>query len=960
MDSIDFLSAVLPTQGKYCVYTARGQLKKNLFVSDIDNLYQTNIDLSEKGQQTYYALASFDDEGTRKATSAQFMRTIAMDLDCGEGKAFTSKKAAVAALVTFLQDTKLNTLGEPWLVDSGGGVHVYWPLNEDTEVDTWKPVAETMKRVAKQFNFPLDMTVTADASRVLRMPGTTNWKYTPPKPVRLIMRGGVFVLDDIADTLAKLAPAAPPMRPMSTALALPGKRPSAVALSPVAQAMAGNSVTYFRNIMVRTAAGTGCGQVQYYVDNATQDGMEPLWRALLSIAKVCDDAAKATRKLSAMHPYDEDRMLQKLGEIRGPYACAKFNTENPGICEKCPHWGKITNPLALGREVLTVTEPTVLELPGEDDDEPVERIVRPTPPRGFSFGKNGGVYYHKKDKEVETEVMLTSYDLFMTRMFRDGTVYQSEFTVIKGRGTDMKRITFTVPHSVITSQAECIKQLASNNVIGALGPNCDRYLWEYVRACVQDASVTENVVNIPPRYGWQEDSSFAVGDMVFSAHSPTYNYSFVSDRMHNLITATRTKGTLEDWRRVFEMMREKKMWGHLAVAGAGFGSILMQFMPSGSRAVTLHLCSKDTGAGKTLAQAMATSIWGDSEKYLVAPSTSERTMMQRAGLLGSLPLCVDEITSNNRELNREWLPKFIFDYAAGMHKIKGSASGNTEIQHETVWSSIAIITSNTPGLEAMMGARTHTSEGEARRFLEWEQGAGSKIIWAPSEREILKLLEHNYGHAGRAFAQWCVLNTTTVRRVLDEIAAMWRTESGATDEERFWTSGVVCMLAGYILAGPRYANIVSIPISPLFQFWATLVQRQRKIIAGNQTTALDVLNAYIREHNGNLVRAEGSVVMQQLGKTGAIQPNSSKSIIRGRVEYDIVPGYVDFFIEVKMLKLHCADVSMGYSAFLQELERVATVREMSKDLLAGTKGPSMRVSCIKVTRAISAVEADDL
>lgn len=981
MDTNDFLSAVLPTQGKYCTFISKGPIKKNIFVDTIDNLYDTNVKLSAQGHQTYFALGTFNGLGSREAANAQWMRSVFIDMDCGvdikQGievpKSFVSKKAAVSALVEFMNETGLAALGAPWLVDSGGGVHAHWPLNEDAPIDDWKLVAEDFKRLARHKGFDIDMTVTADAARVLRAPGTTNWKYDGGRPVVLRSRGDTFSLAALGETLRKAMPVGmsitiPMANSSRSLLALPGVRPAALQMSTVAKAMAGNNVTYFKNIMVRTAKGDGCAQIQHYIDHAAEDGMEPLWRAVLSTAQACEDRDKATVRMSVLHPYDMERMQQKLAEIKGPYNCDKYDTTNPGVCTKCRHFGKVKNPLLFGREVSTNIETKVIEIAAEDEanDAPKATVQRPVPPRGFSYGREGGVYFTKKaetDDEADKEIMLTSYDFFMTRQFFDrmSLAYSCEFMAIKGS----KKITFVVPNEVLTSKADCVKALARNNIIAVSGAGCDNYMFNYVRACMIEASAAENVVGIPPRYGWQDDDSFAVCDTVYSPHSPTYNYTFVSERIHNLITATRPKGTLENWKSVMHMMRKKAatdptLWGHLAVAGTGFGSILMQFMPSGSRAATLHLCSKDTGAGKTLAQTLAVSVWGDKEKYLVAPSTSQRTMMQRAGLYGSIPFCVDEITSNNRELNREWLPKFIFDFSAGMHKIKGSPNGNTEVSHEVIWSSIAILTSNTPGLEAMMGARSHTSEGEARRYVEWELPRGYKIEWTPSEREILKLMEGNYGVAGPAFAQWCVLHQDVVHEVLEKMGRYWRDVSGATDEERFWTSLITCELAGYALAGPKYAGVIDMPLREITAFWLGLVTRARRVIAGNQTSALDVLNAYIRENNGNFIRTESSVVMQNLAGGAAVQPNSSKSIVRGRVEYNTTPGYVDFYIESKMLKLHCADVSMGYAAFLEELQAVAIVSEGRKDLLNGTKGPHMRVHCVKVTRPLVAVQQDDL
>lgn len=966
MESLEFLTAVLPSQGKYCTFTMRDKLRKNLFVDDLQNLYDTNLKLSGLGNNTFYALASFDASGTREAAHAQSMRSLFMDLDCGEGKAFPNKKAAIAALQAFLEATFLDTLGLPWLVDSGGGVHVYWPLSEDLAIEHWKPLAEGMKRLAKQHAFPIDMTVTADAARVLRMPGTMNWKYEPPRPVLLRHRGATFhraTLVQILDANSLASSSAGLTKPPSTALVIPGKPPS-TALTPAAKAMMGNSATFFKNILVKTVNGAGCNQLKHYIDNASKDGMEPIWRGLLSWAKVCDDGDKAARKLSAMHPYDEERMLQKLSEIKGPYACYKMDTENPGVCDECPNRGKFTNPLVLGREVQTVTEATTIAVPQEDEDAPQVIVERPEPPKDFEYGRTSGVFYRKKsDKEDEPDklVMLTPYDFFMTRMFSDGPVHTAEFKVIKGD----KIFTFAVPTETVAKMDSCIKVLATNNVLAA-NSGCDMYLYHYVRQSVNAASAAGTSVPVPPRFGWQDDGNFAVHDTVYSARGPAYDYKFVSNRIANLISATESCGTVEGYAEMVHMMRRKAadnpiIWGHLALIGAGLGSILMHFTPHGSRAATLHVCSTSSGSGKSIAQSMSASAWGDPKRYMVAASTSERTMMQRASLLGSLPLIMDEVTKKIRANDRSWLPDLLFDYSAGMHKIKGSATGNTEIQHDALWTGICLVSSNAPMLEAMMGARKHTSEGEARRHLEWQLPEKFRMSWSAEERRIRDLMATNYGVAGPMFARWCVTHQDKVQDVINRVYDHWVQISEATDDERFWTAKAVSIIAAFLLAGPKYANIINVPTLGIIEFLLALVKRHRKIIAGNQRTALDVLNAYTAEHIGGFVKTEGSHVMQNLLGGQAVQAGSARFAVKGRVEYNVVPGHVDYFIEVRALKLHCADHSMSYELFFKELQALerTTVQPCRKNLLAGTKGADMKVNCLRITRTIEDAEADD-
>ena len=956
MDTNDFLSAVLPTQGKYCNYIQKDALKKNIFLDTLDNLYNTSVKHSDAGKQSFYALSTFDDAGTRAAAHAVFIKSIFIDMDCGveiktgKPKSFKSKKDAVLALGTFLEESGLQELGMPWLVDSGGGVHAYWPLDEDASIDEWKPVAESFKQAAKALNFPIDMTVTSDAARVLRCPGTLNWKYTPPKPVVLKQRGTDFSLMAIAEKLLPYKPLVRKISGTGAALTVLGERPGFAALSPVAKAMAGNSITLFGNIAKRTAKGTGCVQLQYYFDNAAEDGMEPVWRGWLSIAKVCDDGDKAMRKLSALHPYDEDRMLMKAAEIKGPYPCVKMDSENPGICGACPHWGKITNPLALGRQMETTTAPVIYQEPSENDDEPAVEYSRPTPPWGFSYGKNGGLFYTKpaKKDEEEADVMLLPYDFFMTKLVRDEIERHAEFKVIKGSNVS----TFAIPLEKATNMAECVKVLSANGVVATV-QGYDPYLASFVRQSVVQATVSGAETVVPPRFGWL-DGNFAVGDTVYSQHGPDHDYSFVSNRLHNIIDLTKTAGTIEGWRKPFQLMFKKKMWGHLAVGGMGFASALMHFMPSGSRASALHVCGTHSGKGKTYALALAASVWGDPRKYPVPASTSLTTLMQRAGLLGSLPVCVDEITAKQRESDREFVPTLVFNYSNGAHKVKGSATGNNEIINDLFWEALLLFSSNTPALEAMMGARIATSEGEARRLLEWVIPRNFRFEWdTEQERDDSQLLETNFGIAGRMFVQWCVLHQAEVAQICNEALIEWRKVSGATDDERFWSSGVGANIAAWIVC--KRAGIIDIPLSGIMNFWMEeVVQPARVIISSNQRTALDILNYYIRENNNNFVTVEGSVVMQNLnGNKYAVTPDSQRRIVRGRIERNVTPGMEDIFLETKMVKTHCANMNFGFSTFLEELEGSAQVQEGRKNLLAGTNGPNMRVPCIRITRMLN-------
>ncbi len=221
------------------------------------------------------------------------------------------------------------------------------------------------------------------------------------------------------------------------------------------------------------------------VNKAAEDGKEPIWRGLLSWAKVCEDGAEKAVWLSDMHPYPHDRMHQKIAEIKGPYACMKMDSENPGICTKCKHWGKITNPLILGREIKVdnTAKEIMLSAPAEEDFDEAEldseeayepedtglplapSVVRPVPPRGYSYGEHGGVYCTRTEEDEEGKkskknIQLVPYDLFVVDLLKMENDHLIHMAAVRPEGVQ----TLNFPQKSIVSKDETLKWLASQVV----------------------------------------------------------------------------------------------------------------------------------------------------------------------------------------------------------------------------------------------------------------------------------------------------------------------------------------------------------------------------------------------------------------------------------------------------------------------------------------------------------------
>jgi hypothetical protein len=951
MNTLEFLTAVLPPTGTYCLAELSTKKKEHVFATDLQDFLPHIERFNEAKLNVFFALASFTEAGSRKAENALAMRSLFLDIDCGEGKAYPTQKAAVEALDAF---TAASGMPMPWLVSSGGGVHAYWPFTEAVDIVEWKLAAENFKRLCKQYDLKIDFTVPADAARVLRVPGTFNWKNRrSPRPVVLKVVAAPqqhefsALVAKITDTLKE------PQSASSSLFNVPGKRLPPVSSSHVK--VLEDRITFFRTIVKQTVAGKGCAQLKHYVEHAAEEGMEPLWRGVLSLAKVCEDGEKAAVWLSELHPYAEPRMRQKLREIKGPYPCVKFDSENPGICPSCPFWGRITNPLVFGHTVDLDNTEKQIEIVESSPVASTVVVTRPLPPAGFAYGANGGIYRIEQTEDAEgnpvsTNKLILLYDLFVVDLLsseEDGHIVQ--LLAMRPEGP----VTVLIPQRAVVSKDETVKALAEQNVVAAYGSGNDPYLFRYVRACVEEVSASRKAIIVPTSFGWQKDDTFVLNSKIYSAQGEK---SIPMTKLSNITTFTTPAGTLDAWKRVVDLLIIKKHYEILAMALVGFGSPLMRF--TGFNGLTFHIGSSESGTGKSVALNLAASVWG-SPQYIVNARTSSVAQEQRLGDLGSMPLIIDEITEMNKDF--EWISAFVMDMTIGLGKERMKAGTNEERRNYTIWCALMLLASNTHATDFFSGVRQKASEGHLRRLLETKMD--TILTWTHEESEKIALLQTNYGVAGHKYVQWLVRNIDTAREVTRKVHRDLKVQMQGTGDERFWMAGVASLLAAGILIGKNYADIVNLPMTQIVEALKDIVQKARFIVSTNKRTAEDVLNAYTREFFGNFVVVQINKATNRLettfGDGAVIDKTLTRSQVKGRVEHDIVPGHINYYIEEQLLKAWCSSMNFGYADFKRQLEQKFLVVYGRKDMLSKTRGPQMRVNVLKITRR-ETPEADEI
>jgi hypothetical protein len=325
-------------------------------------------------------------------------------------------------------------------------------------------------------------------------------------------------------------------------------------------------------------------------------------------------------------------------------------------------------------------------------------------------------------------------------------------------------------------------------------------------------------------------------------------------------------------------------------------------------------------------------------------------MKQRAGMLYSMPLISDEITSKNRN-DFEWVAQFIFDMSEGIGKSRMESGADKERENKTYWHSMALLSSNTHIMDYLTGARKHSSEGETRRVLELT--LEKKLAWEQHELEALELLKETYGVAGHVYAQYLVDHADELPAFYKTVRKKVKAEFGFIDDERFWIAGCTCLVAGALLAAK--AGIATFPMEGITNVLRSMVSSAKAMVMDNVRTAEDVLNAYTREYYGKMVvvKALEGALAASIGEEGVIDQSITRSEIFGRVEHNVTPGHVDYYIEEQLLKKYCSSMSFGYSDFKKQLEASYNITYLKKDLMSKTKGPQMRVNAMKISRRVT-------
>lgn len=911
----EFLSAVLGDTGFYCIVGLKQDGSKTIqkFYSSIEDAAFAAKKLDDEGFDAYYGLATFTESGSRKNDNVAQMRSLFLDLDCGASKDYPDQETAIKDLRRFCK--KLN-LPKPTLVNSGRGVHAYWPLTEPATREVWLPVAEKLKAACRNNHLHADPAVTADSARILRVPGTHNFKDTPPKEVEVL--GQLTEPVDIEQFNNLLGDTV-----------VGAKKPYVPReMDPLTQMLAGSYTSRFKTILVKTQAGRGCAQLKKVItEQATIS--EPMWRAGLSIAAFCIDRDKAVHNISNKHPeYTIERTEEKVALIKGPYTCAKFEEYNPGGCDGCEHQNKIKSPISLGREVIEATEEdNVVEAPKVNptpESPPTQTYHIPKFPHPYFRGKNGGVFAHGKNKAGDdVEFLIYHNDLYALRRIRDQVMGESLMLRLHLPRDGVRD--FTVPLTSILAKDEFRKHFAAQ---GVAATNLDG-LMEYVTKWVNHLQMQTTADEARTQYGWtgtqKDPKSFVVGEYEIFADKVELNP--VSGKTASTYSYFIPNGTLEGWKETVEFLNQPNFELHQYMFGVAFGSPLMFF--TAINGAMFHAYSKDSGLGKTTAMLAGASVWGNPDELVLFEKDTVNTKMNRAEVYKNLPLYLDEMTNTHPKD----LSDFGYQLPSGKQRNRLGMNGNTERYRGAPWKLSSASTGNTSMIERISGYKA-LPKAEAARILEYrvvQTFFGDKNL---TDKFSVNIKQH-WGHAGPIYVQYVLKNLDKTLELLRSVQQTFDKAAGLASADRFWSAHCATTLTGLMIA--KKIGLISFDIKAVTKWLLGVVESAKRGIEGMAGDPEAILTDYLAEHYTSVLRIKSTDDARGLTTDidHLIIPDASPRFsMVARYEYDIKKLY----LMPTPLKQWCVKHQINYSGLIDGLKRGRTkAKSDTKRMGKGTR-----------------------
>lgn len=909
---------------------------------------------------------------SRSKMNALYQKAVWADLDVGADiKKYATQAEAYTAIIAF---AKLVGLPRPSaMVNSGGGLHVYWISKTALTPDEWRPFAEGLKGILLANNIKFDASCTADIARILRMPGTLNYKTEPPKPVELLPLP--LKLYDFETDLAVVKPfagaaqvALGPGKPVHSLFA-EGVDPASFKDGPHAlfagllQSEPGldAGIDKFSEQKVDPApifakqVDGGCEFYREAFRTGGKDHSQPLWNYAILGTTFMENGNAIAHEISKGHADYSAVDTQEKYDIKvaerannggiGYPSCALFEANGSKSCAACPLKPKGKSPLNIRPVVTATVNPTASQS---------SAAVQVGLPAGFDFDDRGIIckVIEKRSKEPENEgeelapEMVPLFQTKLTTFWAQKHPDCLNYTVDVDKGFIHYAC---VPHEEM-SKPGFRAYLANPRCRTMIDTRGKAYLEEFYLSILGKLRANLASQHAVP-FGWYEENGkirgFAFGGRIEMDDGTSRPCGIGDPNIKRHYTPT---GDLQTWRNACATVTGRKRPELTSIMLMSFASPLAKLIAKDSVLFSVY---GDTAAGKSAAYKVGLSVWGHSKLTKGSETSTHNNVTTQMAEIKNLPFYWDEIEDDK---HRETVAKVMHEASDGVQKGRNKDGQTTAARGE--WKLMIFAASNQSFKEFLYN-RNKNHSASIVRCLEWKV---QKILGGPGHMKdaeasaLIDKCESNYGKMGELYAAFLAQNHEAIAREVVEEANKVEAFYGNNGEERYWQAGVACMICA-----ARYAKQLGVDVDPdvIKDFMYDVYRENREAMVkrgmrgGIVDRAETVLTLYLKARAANerviwtnyMHRNAGAAPKPVVILKGPQQPRNQQGGIEARFaieNQELILGTSDFdawMIEHKYQTTPIYDMlEKNYGAYSKQLT-----------LASGTVHQAGREPCLVLT-----------
>lgn len=970
MNTLDFLKLVWPSTGHYLVLIPSQYIDrqtnqtvkffKHFGFPTIDEAAQHALALAydrDSPVDTYFALAPVKEDltklkkkdldalgkkyrGIHKSghdnTAAVKCFWLDVDVDMEKAAAglpaYATREEAQPAIRGFVQAMGLP---RPYVVNSGGGYHVYWPLTEELDPEKWQHYASILKQLAVSWGLKADPTRTADRASILRPVGTLNWKTGTARPVEIVVNGTTTDTTQLLQRLAYLAETMSLPAQQAPSRAAPamiaGTAPVGAAIGATLNDDAMNGAGWVppdpRDIVAR------CPQLAWQASNQAQVS-EPQWYNMIGCMRFADQGRRAVHFMSRLSPnYDPVVTDQKIDHHIesgvAPTRCSTFEQNNPGGCANCPFKGKISTPLQVVRRLEEVAPPTVTM---QYATGPVASFALPPPPKPFKrvvnpLSGNTRIAMTIGDPKTggEFDEVIYEYDIYPCRLIFDER--ESRYNVVVKRWLPQDgEAEFEVPTGKLYDKKNLAITFGDIGVLPDLGhvEALVQYMIGYIRDLQKAAAANVMYAQL----GWRADMQrFILPDRVVT---PIGSEMITPSRnIENTLSWVPSEGSLEEWKKIAAVYERPGMEGHQFGFGVGFASPLFQFTNFKGMIVSLVGLR---GAGKSSAAMLANSIWGHSEMgWADLKMDTLRAFYQKLGVLKNLPATYDEHTN----LEGEVVSDLCYTVSKGQGRQRLKTNGES-MENYGNFQLMMLMTGNTSLIGRLAEAKADSSAEAARVF---EYFVPSNTLTKSEADDYFGpggLIKQHFGMAGEVYARQLIGSVEWSRERVRHWVKVIDERASVSSGERFWSAGAACVLTGFELANA--CGLTNANIDRLLEFSVRTINEMRVAVTDNTKTPNGIVADYL---NGNL---SATLILDSDAQGSTMARTLNTPTNKLRVRYERHTGKI--FIDRADFRRFCGTHSVDPATLAKEMQASGVLMSTNAKVTLGKGTPWSGVQTI--------------